>query len=355
MIANIIGICSAATLLISYAKPEELSDLPPEFEEEAAIVNAMVNLSRETGPDCITFYRHRESDQEPYVYFYRGTGCQSYVGVQSASRQDIALHANCLEEIGLIQHEIMHALGFYHEMSRADRDEHITIVWKNVDREQEDNFKQYGGDMQGLPYDYESIMHYHYNAFAKDYSLPTILPKVEKAPIGQRKRMSRLDVERIRKAYQCDSLPTAPKEPLKNDMDNERRDPASIGTLTSPIKPATETPTEAIKSTESRASTVAISATTATSLSTATTSPKKSVFDQFGFFVPWLFTTTFAPIPMSEESGKETACAHCSSTTAAPAPFGSFTFLPFQPFVNPKIPITNFSQQFFPFGAPDIG
>ena len=33
---------------------------------------------------------------------------------------------------GSIIHEMMHALGFWHEHSRGDRDNHITVLWENV-------------------------------------------------------------------------------------------------------------------------------------------------------------------------------------------------------------------------------
>ena len=64
----------------------------------------------------------------------------------------------------------MHASGFWHEQSRADRDEFITIMWNNIMSGMEYNFLKY--DLRkinhlGASYDTCSVMHYGATAFAK--------------------------------------------------------------------------------------------------------------------------------------------------------------------------------------------
>ena len=71
----------------------------------------------------------------------------------------------------------MHALGFYHEQSRADRDKYVEIHWENIMPHGRHNFeKAYYIDDYGTPYDYCSIMHYWSNIFSKN-GKDTITPK----------------------------------------------------------------------------------------------------------------------------------------------------------------------------------
>ncbi|CAF1668313.1 unnamed protein product, partial [Didymodactylos carnosus] len=69
----------------------------------------------------------------------------------------------------------------------------------------EHNFNKYTAsatDTLGLPYDYESVMHYSRTAFSTN-GKPTIVPKNSNAVIGQRDRLSNIDTAEIRAYYKC--------------------------------------------------------------------------------------------------------------------------------------------------------
>lgn len=48
--------------------------------------------------------------------------------------QELSLSPDCFwGKGGTIRHEMMHAIGFYHEQARTDRDNHIKIMWENIE------------------------------------------------------------------------------------------------------------------------------------------------------------------------------------------------------------------------------
>ena len=68
---------------------------------------------------------------ENYRPFFR---CSSYVG-RIGGHQTISVgneDQSIVCKRGNIIHEIAHALGFFHEHSRPDRDDYVDVLWDNV-------------------------------------------------------------------------------------------------------------------------------------------------------------------------------------------------------------------------------
>jgi hypothetical protein len=106
-----------------------------------------------------------------------------------------------------VQHEMMHALGFGHEQSRPDRDNYVDIIWDNIMDDMKPQFnKVHSSDSLGTDYDFNSIMHYPSNAWAKNDGDLTIVPKYGKV-IEYRPTATWTDILQIRLMYQCTSGP----------------------------------------------------------------------------------------------------------------------------------------------------
>ncbi|OWA52548.1 putative High choriolytic enzyme 1 [Hypsibius exemplaris] len=162
------------------------------------IENAIREMMANT---CLKFLPR--ANEKSYITFTRATdGCYTSVG-QISGQQRIYLHSSCLTLIGEIQHEIMHVLGFQHEQSREDRDKYVHVIFDNIPSALHNQFAKYKGRTFGLPYDYNSIMHFAHNTFSIDPdNKPSILP-IQQAPIGNRKKLSVHDIERINALYKC--------------------------------------------------------------------------------------------------------------------------------------------------------
>lgn len=138
------------------------------------------------------------ADQYPnFVRFVSADGCWSYVGMRGGM-QEVSVGVNC--GFAAAVHEILHALGLWHEQSRADRDDFIRIHWENIPQDRRHNFNQRitdGFDINN--YDFGSIMHYGRFAFSMN-GQPTITAVGGQA-IGQRNGMSAGDIAAIRALY----------------------------------------------------------------------------------------------------------------------------------------------------------
>ncbi len=138
------------------------------------------------------------SQYSNYVLFRPGNGCSSYVGMQG-KMQPITLATAC--STGNTIHEIGHAIGLWHEQSRADRDDFVDVRYENIISLYAFNFDKQVNNGQDLgEYDYGSIMHYPRWAFSRN-GQDTIVPYDESAEIGQRDGLSVDDIAAVEEMY----------------------------------------------------------------------------------------------------------------------------------------------------------
>ncbi|XP_041667698.1 astacin-like metalloendopeptidase [Cheilinus undulatus] len=159
------------------------------------ILSAMAMLSEHT---CVKF--HNRTSETNYLIFKPSKGCASYVGF-IGGEQPVFVGPPCT--VGNIVHEILHALGFHHEHTREDREKYITVLNHNIMEGMERNFEKKPGETFGLPYDIISIMHYGREFFSSN-GLPTIVPKGDVMEMGQRVKLTDMDIQRVRHLYSCD-------------------------------------------------------------------------------------------------------------------------------------------------------
>ncbi|XP_020487143.1 meprin A subunit alpha [Labrus bergylta] len=153
---------------------------------------------------CVDFKPYE--GETSYISFTKLSGCWSYVG-DDKKGQNVSIGARC-DTKSIVQHELLHALGFYHEQSRSDRDDYVKIWWDQIEEGMENNFNKYEDDFitdMNTPYDYESIMHYRPLSFNKNDSVPTITTTIPyfNEVIGQRMDFSAVDITRLNRMYDC--------------------------------------------------------------------------------------------------------------------------------------------------------
>ena len=177
------------------------------------IKRAMQELSKVT---CLRFRMINSTEVDHIEFSADRGGCYSTsVGRSIDSRiTTINLQDPTCVTHGVILHEIYHAIGFWHEQSRPDRDQFVTINTTNI------VFYEFLGrnfmkrnshvmDNQGSTYDYGSIMHYGRFAFSI-YIRPTIIVnnideyrKQGRPILGQRLSLSASDIQQVNRLYNC--------------------------------------------------------------------------------------------------------------------------------------------------------
>jgi len=171
------------------------------FPYKSVVRNAIEEYHEKT---CIRFKEEKSGNNG--IKFIKGKGCYSMVGKTTIQPQVLSIGNRC-DRKGIVIHELMHALGFFHEQSRTDRDTYVKIVEENIQEGRINNFVKYGSETitdHGTSYDYCSIMHYGPTAFSKNGRITIrVLQNDGDCEIGQRSGFSKTDLEKLRKMYKC--------------------------------------------------------------------------------------------------------------------------------------------------------
>ncbi len=175
---------------------------------------------------------------EPHYVHIQDSCCanNSYVGMIGGGQ---VMNIKDWDEMFVMAHEYCHALGFWHEHSRPDRDAWVQINYDNICGD-----CCSGGDCTSnfeirdtwltleTSYDYDSVMHYSNCAFSDCtfcgpiIGCQTIEPLVGNPDIGQREFLSDKDVQDMRDVYGPGGQPRFVDPANQGDVDGTVRSPA---------------------------------------------------------------------------------------------------------------------------------
>ena len=179
--------------------PYQFSESVSQAQREKA-QQAIAHWNAQTRIQMIARTESNASNYDNYINFELSGGCASYVGM-NGGEQAVWLADNCT--VGSIIHEIGHAIGLFHEHTRPDRDDFVTVLLQNVSTGKEINFdKIENGASTYSDYDYGSIMHYGEYFFSRNGEPSISVP--DNVSVGQREALSDRDIASINNMYATD-------------------------------------------------------------------------------------------------------------------------------------------------------
>jgi len=169
-------------------------EIDPNLPNQSRVQQAMEHITSKTG-----FKFVRRTNQNDYVRFqWHASSANSQLGKRG--RKQIINLADWAR-VGNTIHEILHAMGVYHEAGRPDRDNYIRIHWTNLADGWASQYAKPVGALPVATYDYCSIMHYSPTGGAKPGLQAFTVLRQASCNIGQRQGLSAKDIETIKTMY----------------------------------------------------------------------------------------------------------------------------------------------------------
>lgn len=188
--------------------PVSLDNSVFEGDNYLTIKSALDFFNFNTG---IIFKEHTNEDEWLFIKVIKddgsGAGGRSDVGRQRNGSNILELIDSSFNK-GTVMHELMHALGVYHEQGRPDRDNFIDIHWDKIREDAKNNFQIESDGTMRSNYDYCSIMHYpSINSFSKQEGSISITCKsngvASECPdcMGAQTTLSKMDIAGLDEYY----------------------------------------------------------------------------------------------------------------------------------------------------------
>jgi len=150
---------------------------------------------------CLTF--KQRTNERDYVKYISGNGCWSHVGRRGRA-QEVSLGFSCGTD-AIIVHETIHAIGFWHEHSRPDRDQYLHVLLQNVRPADRHNFNVHSNTIMVRPFDFQSTMLYGPSLFSVN-GQNTLVSKVPGKRVmnqWEKPSFSQGDIDAINTLYGC--------------------------------------------------------------------------------------------------------------------------------------------------------